>query len=280
MNLSFLILSIGSLLGFAGLFSLISSGKHQKMRTIAVLVVTTIMVLPVTHLLSAIPLVCDQGGQALLMMGAQAQGANLPHTGVIQLTTTWSVFTILQWATLAIAAMAALILLVSQNVRHPGWIALFIGVVWLLFAVTGLAGLIGHHLDKTALTTLATYGGLAHITNSIEAFQPTLNCSSGAHLSARLFLFSGGLGMLNLIGGMSGFKRNREGIFQPVLMAGMVYIILLAVAFQFLHFSNFIKIFSLLSLISGIAAMIERDRAFASALGAVSFGLLLLLPFV
>jgi len=277
MSLQYLILSIGSLIGLAGLFSVLSADKN-KVRYISVLLVTAIVVLPITGLMSQIPLECERGVQAFLMVGAQTSGQAL-HTGTIPLTATWPVFHILQWITVALAGLGLFIVLIAPRF-NAGPVARLIGAVWLIFALMGLSGLIGPHFDKAALQRLATYTGLARVPNSIEVLQSTINCRSGALLSGRLFLFSGGVGMFALIGGLAGFKKVRVGMFRPILWISLVYIILLIIVFQFLQFPNFTRIFSVLSLILGVTALIERKNSFAIPLCTASFGLLLFLPFI
>jgi len=280
MNTGVMILSIGSVLGLAGMISLLFARNRLKMRSIAVLAFSAVVSLPVTGLLSNIPLICSQGGKkALLTMGARSVGESLPHTGVIPLVTTWPVLTILQWATFIVAVIGLIVLAMPKN-RSTGRFSMGIGIAWLIFSLIGLAGLIGLNMDKTALQNLATYGVLARIPNSIEVFPPTINCETGASLSGMIFIFSGAFGIFNLIGGLPGYKRPKHGLFRPILMISVVFTLILGISFQFMPFSGYVRVFGVLVLIFGAIALIDRDTDFAHALGTLSFGLLMLMPFL
>ncbi len=272
--MQWIILGFGA---FSGLAGLLVGGPNNRSKVLAISLLMAVLSFPLNGLFATIPLVCKHGGGALLLAGVQTTGETLPHTGVVPLSVNWQAFTILRWLVFASAVLGLVFALMSPQFKYPARIIQAAGAVLLLFAIAGLAGLTGPHLDMHALHSLAMYGGLAKIPDSIEAFQPSVTCHAGAILSRRVFLFAGAMGIVALLSGLGKFISNMS---MWMLFIAVGYAILLPIAFQFLSFPSVVRALDALMIILGIAAIIERDTSFATGLSVSLFGLLMVLPFL
>ena len=118
---------------------------------------------------------------------------------------------------------------------------------------------------------------LSRLPNSIEAFTPSVSCQAGAVLSRKIFLFSGGIGVIALL---PTIKKISNHTFRVLLFSALGYLILLTGALQFFDFPLFIRVLVVLSITLCVTALLEHDTKFSEGLGAAAFAMLALLPFV